>query len=81
MSEMMNDGLNDLNECARKHAGLRRRCAIHHIAIVVFKAAVAAAICWGLCSIGFISNTFYTILLCGCFMAAAFLAGVVWGAA
>ncbi|MBR7179432.1 MAG: hypothetical protein IKD27_07960 [Oscillospiraceae bacterium] len=81
MSEMMNDGLNAINEQAKKQATLRRKCAIWHTAIVVFKAAVAAVVCWGLCSIGFISNTFYTILLCGCFMAAAFLAGVVWGAA
>lgn len=81
MSEMMNDGLNDLNEQTKKQAKIRRKCAIWHSAIVVFKAAVAAAVCWGLCSIGFISNTFFAILLCGCFMAAAFLAGVVWGAA
>lgn len=81
MSEMMNDGLNAINEQAKKQATLRRKCAIWHAAIIVFKAAVAAAVCWWLCSIGFISNTFYTILLCGCFMAAAFLAGVVWGAA
>lgn len=80
MSEMMNDGLNDLNESARKHAALRRRRAIHHTAIVVFKAAVAAAVCCGLFHIGFISNIFCTILLCGVFMAAAFLAGEVWGA-
>ena len=80
MPEMMNDGLKDLNEQARKQAVLRRRCAIHHTAIVVFKAAVVAAVCCGLFHIGFISNTFYTILLCGCFLVAAFLAGVVWGA-
>lgn len=80
MSEIMNDGLKDLNKQTQKQAVLRRKCAIWHIAIVVFKAAVAAAVCYGLFHIGFISNTFYTILLCGCFMAAAFLAGVVWGA-
>lgn len=83
MSEMMNEGteLDAINKAAKNRATLRRRCAVHHTAIVVFYAAIAAAACWGLNYIGFISDTFFAILVSGCAMGAAFLAGVVWGAA
>ena len=81
MPEMMNDGLNDLNEQARKQAMLRKKSAVRKAAIEVAKAAVTVAGCSGLNHIGFISGAFFLILVCGCGLMTAFRCGKIWGAA
>lgn len=80
MSKMMNDGLNAINEQAKKQGTLRCRCAVFHTAKELGKTALAVAACWGLNRIGFISDLFFHILACGFALWAAFKAGVVWGA-
>lgn len=81
MPEMMNDGLKDLNEQARKQAMLRRKLAARKSAIEVGKAAVTVAGCSGLNHIGFISGAFFLILVCGCCLMTAFRCGKILGAA
>ena len=79
MPEMMNDGLDAINEQTKKHAMIRRRCVIVHTAKELGKTALAVAACWGLNRIGFISDLFFHILACGFALWAAFKAGVIWG--
>lgn len=79
MPEMMNDGLDAINEQTKKHANFRRKCAIVHTSKELGKTAIALAACWGLNRIGFISDLFFHILACGFALWAAFKAGVIWG--
>ena len=81
MPEMMNDGLDAINEQTKKRANSRRKCAAVHTAKELGKTALAVAACWGLNRIGFISDLFFHILACGFALWAAFKAGVIWGVA
>lgn len=78
--KMLNEELDPINKKVAEQAALRRKCAIVHIAKELGKTALAAAVCWGLNHIGFISDLFFHILACGFALWAAFKAGVVWGA-
>lgn len=81
MSEMMNDGLDAINEQTKKQTLIRRKFAVRKSAIEVTKAAATVTGCFGLNYIGFISVAFSLILVAGCCLRTAFKVGVIWGAA
>ena len=80
MPEMMNDGLDAINEQTKKQTMLRRGFAVRKSAIEVIKAVAAVASCFALNHIGFISGAFFLILVCGCGLMTAFRCGKIWGA-